>query len=114
LPSAINKDAPKGNPRRYRDMETQTRERAHVDQGPARQTGVFLGRADLVKMTVFMAARRYGEYNKRNFPGTDGGIKPVLGTKEQAKQACNRAGTGRSVGRAGRVMEIEVIAAKRN
>src|SRR5258707_15002997 len=53
LPTAINKDAPKGTPPVYGDMETQTVSVLTSIKGTLAKLG--LGMGDVVKMTVFMA-----------------------------------------------------------
>src|ERR1700728_3177431 len=54
LPSAINKDAPKGTPLAYGDMEAQTVSVLTSIKGTLAKLG--LGMGDVVKMTVFMAS----------------------------------------------------------
>src|SRR6195256_478338 len=52
LPSAINKDAPKGTPPEFGDMQTQTISVLTSIKGTLARLG--LGMGDVVKMTVFM------------------------------------------------------------
>src|SRR6202034_3444196 len=88
LPQAINKDAPKGTPPVFGDMEAQTVSVLTSIQGTLAKLG--LGMGDVVKMTVFMAADPAND-NKLNFPGLLGGDSQYLGTKEQPNKPARRA-----------------------
>src|SRR5258708_4252890 len=88
LPSAINKDAPKGTPPVYGDMETQTVSVLTSIKGTLAKLG--LGMGDVVKMTVFMAADPAND-NKLNFPGLMAGYNQFFGTKEQPNKPARSA-----------------------
>jgi enamine deaminase RidA (YjgF/YER057c/UK114 family) len=111
LPSAINKDAPKGTPPVYGDMETQTVSVLTSIKATLARLG--LGMGDVVKMTVFMAADP-GNDNKLNFPGLMAGYSQFFGTKEQPNKPARSAVQVAALVAPGALLEIEVIAAKRH
>src|SRR6202048_896948 len=88
LPSAINKDAPKGTPPVYGDMATQTVSVLTSIKATLARLG--LGMGDVVKMTVFMAADPAND-NKLNFPGLMAGYSQFFGTKEQPNKPARSA-----------------------
>jgi enamine deaminase RidA (YjgF/YER057c/UK114 family) len=110
LPSAINKDAPKGTAPVYGDMETQTVRVLTSIKATLAKLG--LGMGDVVKMTVFMAADPAFE-NKMNFPGLMAGYSQFFGTKEQPNKPARSAVQVAALVAPGALLEIEVIAAKR-
>src|SRR3979490_507399 len=110
LPSAINKDAPKGTPPVYGDMETQTVSVLTSIKGTLAKLG--LGMGDVVKMTVFMAADP-ATHNKLNFPGLMAGYTQFFGTAEQPNKPARSAVQVAALVAPGALLEIEVIAAKR-
>ncbi len=109
LPSAINKDAPKGTPPIYGDMETQTVSVLTSIKGTLAKLG--LGMGDIVKMTVFMAADPAND-NKLNFPGLMAGYSQFFGTKDQPNKPARSAVQVAALVAPGALLEIEVIAAK--
>jgi enamine deaminase RidA (YjgF/YER057c/UK114 family) len=109
LPSAINKDAPKGTPPAYGDMETQTVSVLTSIKGTLAKLG--LGMGDIVKMTVFMAADPAYD-NKLNFPALMAGYSQFFGTKEQPNKPARSAVQVAALVAPGALLEIEVIAAK--
>jgi enamine deaminase RidA (YjgF/YER057c/UK114 family) len=111
LPSAINKDAPKGTPPVYGDMETQTVSVLTSIKATLARLG--LGMGDVVKMTVFMAADPAND-NKLNFPGLMAGYGQFFGTKEQPNKPARSAVQVAALVAPGALLEIEVIAAKRH
>jgi enamine deaminase RidA (YjgF/YER057c/UK114 family) len=110
LPSALNKDAPKGTPPVYGDMETQTVSVLTSIKGTLAKLG--LGMGDIVKMTVFMTADPAND-NKLNFPGLMAGYSQFFGTKEQPNKPARSAVQVAALVAPGALLEIEVIAAKR-
>ena len=110
LPSPINKDAPKGTPPVYGDMETQTVSVLTQIKGTLAKLG--LGMGDIVKMTVFLAADPAYD-NKLNFPGLMAGYSQFFGTKEQPNKPARSAVQVAALVAPGALLEIEVIAAKR-
>jgi enamine deaminase RidA (YjgF/YER057c/UK114 family) len=110
LPSAINKDAPKGTPPVFGDMETQTVSVLTSIKGTLAKLG--LGMGDVVKMTVFMAADPAND-NKLNFAGLMAGYTQFFGTKEQPNKPARSAVQVAALVAPGALLEIEVIAAKR-
>jgi enamine deaminase RidA (YjgF/YER057c/UK114 family) len=110
LPSAINKDAPKGAPPVYGDMEAQTVSVLTSIKGTLAKLG--LGMGDVVKMTVFMVADPAND-NKLNFPGLMAGYSQFFGTKEQPNKPARSAVQVAALVAPGALLEIEVIAAKR-
>jgi len=110
LPTAINKDAPKGTPPVYGDMETQTVSVLTSIKDTLAKLG--LGMGDVVKMTVFMAADPAND-NKLNFPGLMAGYSRFFGTKEQPNKPARSAVQVAALVAPGALLEIEVIAAKR-
>jgi enamine deaminase RidA (YjgF/YER057c/UK114 family) len=110
LPSAVNKDAPKGTPPVYGDMEAQTISVLTSIKGTLAKLG--LGMGDVVKMTVFMAADP-ANGNKLNFPGLMAGYSQFFGTKEQPNKPARSAVQVAALVAPGALLEIEVIAAKR-
>ena len=110
LPTAINKDAPKGTPPVYGDMEAQTVSVLTSIKGTLAKLG--LGMGDVVKMTVFMAADPAND-NKLNFPGLMAGYTQFFGTKEQPNKPARSAVQVAALVAPGALLEIEVIAAKR-
>jgi enamine deaminase RidA (YjgF/YER057c/UK114 family) len=111
LPAAINKDAPKGTPPVYGDMEAQTVSVLTSIKGTLAKLG--LGMGDIVKMTVFMAADPAND-NKLNFPGLMAGYSQFFGTKEQPNKPARSAVQVAALVAPGALLEIEVIAAKRH
>jgi enamine deaminase RidA (YjgF/YER057c/UK114 family) len=111
LPSAINKDAPKGTPPVYGDMQTQTVSVLTSIKATLARLG--LGMGDIVKMTVFMAADPAND-NKLNFPGLMAGYSQFFGTKEQPNKPARSAVQVAALVAPGALLEIEVIAAKRH
>ena len=109
LPTAINKDAPKGTPPVYGDMEAQTVSVLTSIQGTLAKLG--LGMGDVVKMTVFMAADPAFD-NKLNFPGLMAGYGKFFGTKDQPNKPARSAVQVAALVAPGALLEIEVIAAK--
>jgi enamine deaminase RidA (YjgF/YER057c/UK114 family) len=110
LPAAINKDAPKGTPPVYGDMETQTVSVLTSIKDTLAKLG--LGMGDIVKMTVFMAADPAFD-NKLNFPALMAGYGQFFGTKEQPNKPARSAVQVAALVAPGALLEIEVIAAKR-
>lgn len=109
LPSATNKDAPKGTPPVFGDMETQTVSVLTSIKGTLARLG--LGMGDVVKMTVFMVADPATD-NKLNFPGLMAGYSRFFGTKEQPNKPARSAVQVTALAVPGALLEIEVIAAK--
>ncbi len=109
LPSAINKDAPKGTAPVYGDMETQTVSALTSIKGTLAKLG--LGMGDIVKMTVFMAADPAHD-NKLNFPGLMAGYSKFFGTADQPNKPARSAVQVAALVAPGALLEIEVIAAK--
>jgi enamine deaminase RidA (YjgF/YER057c/UK114 family) len=109
LPSATNKDAPKGTPPVFGDMETQTVSVLNSIKGTLAKLG--LGMGDVVKMTVFMAADPAFD-NKLNFPGLMAGYSQFFGTKDQPNKPARSAVQVAALVVPGALLEIEVIAAK--
>ena len=109
LPTAVNKDAPKGTPPVYGDMETQTVSVLTSIQGTLAKLG--LGMGDVVKMTVFLAADPAFD-NKLNFPGLMAGYGKFFGTKDQPNKPARSAVQVAALVAPGALLEIEVIAAK--
>src|SRR5271168_3289029 len=111
LPQAINKDAPKGTPPVFGDMETQTVSVLTSIQGTLAKLG--LGMGDVVKMTVFMTADPAND-NKLNFAGLMAGYTKFFGTKEQPNKPARSAVQVAALVVPGALLEVEVIAAKRH
>jgi enamine deaminase RidA (YjgF/YER057c/UK114 family) len=109
LPSATNKDAPKGTPPEYGDMQTQTVSVLTSIQGTLAKLG--LGMGDVVKMTVFMAADPAND-NKLNFKGLMAGYTQFFGTPEQPNKPARSAVQVAALVAPGALLEIEVIAVK--
>jgi len=109
LPSPINKDAPKGTPPIYGDMETQTVSVLNSIKTTLARLG--LGMGDIVKMTVFMVADPAND-NKLNFSGLMAGYSQFFGTKDQPKKPARSAVQVAALVAPGALLEIEVIAAK--
>ncbi len=109
LPSAINKDAPKGTPPNYGDMQTQTVSVLTSIKGTLAKLG--LGMGDVVKMTVFMVADPAND-NKLNFSGLMAGYSQFFGTKEQPNKPARSAVQVAGLVVPGVLLEVEVIAAK--
>ncbi len=109
LPAAINKDAPKGTPPEYGDMQTQTVSVLNSIKGTLAKLG--LGMGDVVKMTVFMVADPAND-NKLNFPGLMAGYSQFFGTAEQPNKPARSAVQVAALVAPGALLEIEVIAAK--
>jgi enamine deaminase RidA (YjgF/YER057c/UK114 family) len=110
LPSAINKDAPKGTAPDYGDMQTQTVSVLTSIKGTLAKLG--LGMGDVVKMTVFITADPAFD-NKLNFPGLMAGYSQFFGTKEQPNKPARSAVQVAALVVPGALLEVEVIAAKR-
>jgi enamine deaminase RidA (YjgF/YER057c/UK114 family) len=111
LPSAINKDAPKGTPLVYGDMQTQTVSVLTSIKGTLAKLGLDMG--DVVKMTVFMVADPAND-NKLNFPGLMAGYSQFFGTPEQPNKPARSAVQVAALVAPGALLEVEVIAAKRS
>ena len=109
LPSAINKDAPKGTAPIYGDMETQTVSVLTSIKDTLGRLG--LGMSDVVKMTVFMTADPAYD-NKLNFTGLMAGYSRFFGTKDQPNKPARSAVQVAALVVPGALLEIEVIAAK--
>jgi enamine deaminase RidA (YjgF/YER057c/UK114 family) len=109
LPSAINKDAPKGTAPVFGDMQTQTVSVLTSIKGTLAKLG--LGMGDVVKMTVFMVADPAND-NKLNFPGLMAGYSQFFGTKEQPNKPARSAVQVAALVAPGALLEVEVIAAK--
>jgi enamine deaminase RidA (YjgF/YER057c/UK114 family) len=109
LPSAINKDAPKGTPPVYGDMQTQTVSVLNSIKGTLARLG--LGMGDIVKMTVFMVADPAND-NKLNFTGLMAGYSQFFGTKDQPNKPARSAVQVAALVSPGALLEIEVIAVK--
>jgi enamine deaminase RidA (YjgF/YER057c/UK114 family) len=109
LPSALNKDAPKGTPPEYGDMQTQTVSVLTSIKGTLAKLGLDMG--DVVKMTVFMAADPAND-NKLNFPGLMAGYTQFFGTAEQPNKPARSAVQVAALVAPGALLEIEVIAVK--
>ena len=110
LPAQTNKDAPKGTPPAYGDMQTQTVSVLTSIKGTLAKLGLSMG--DIVKMTVFMTADPAND-NKLNFPGLMAGYSLFFGTKEQPNKPARSAVQVAALALPGPLLEIEVIAAKR-
>jgi enamine deaminase RidA (YjgF/YER057c/UK114 family) len=111
LPSAINKDAPKGTAPLFGDMETQTVSALTSIKDTLGRLG--LGMGDVVKMTVFMTADPAND-NKLNFTGLMAGYSRFFGTKDQPNKPARSAVQVAALVVPGALLEIEVIAAKRH
>ena len=109
LPSAINKDAPKGTPPEFGDMQTQTVSVLTSIKGTLARLG--LGMGDVVKMTVFMVADPAND-NKLNFPAMMAGYTQFFGTAEQPNKPARSAVQVAALVAPGALLEIEVIAVK--
>jgi enamine deaminase RidA (YjgF/YER057c/UK114 family) len=109
LPAAINKDAPKGTPPEYGDMQTQTVSVLTSIKDTLARLG--LGMGDVVKMTVFMAADP-ANGNRLNFPGLMAGYTQFFGTAEQPNKPARSAVQVAALVAPGALLEVEVIAAK--
>jgi enamine deaminase RidA (YjgF/YER057c/UK114 family) len=110
LPSAINKDAPKGTAPVYGDMETRTVSVLTSIKGTLAKLGLDMG--DVVKMTVFMVADPAND-NKLNFSGLMAGYSQFFGTKDQPNKPARSAVQVAALVVPGALLEVEVIAAKR-
>ena len=108
LPSAINKDAPKGTPPEYGDMQAQTVSVLTSIKGTLAKLG--LGMGDVVKMTVFMVADPAND-NKLNFPALMAGYTQFFGTAEQPNKPARSAVQVAALVAPGALLEVEVIAA---
>jgi enamine deaminase RidA (YjgF/YER057c/UK114 family) len=109
LPTATNKDAPKGTPPIYGDMQAQTVSVLTSIKGTLAKLG--LGMGDVVKMTVFMVADPAFD-NKLNFPGLMAGYSQFFGTKDQPNKPARSAVQVAALVAPGALLEVEVIAAK--
>jgi len=109
LPSAINKDAPKGTAPAYGDMQTQTVSVLTSIKGTLAKLG--LGMGDVVKMTVFLVADPAND-NKLNFTGLMAGYSQFFGTKDQPNKPARSAVQVAALVVPGALLEVEVIAAK--
>jgi enamine deaminase RidA (YjgF/YER057c/UK114 family) len=110
LPAALNKDAPKGTPLLYGDMQTQTVSVLTSIKGTLAKLGLDMG--DVVKMTVFMVADPAND-NKLNFPALMAGYSQFFGTPEQPNKPARSAVQVAALVAPGALLEVEVIAAKR-
>lgn len=109
LPAALNKDAPKGTPPQYGDMQTQTVSVLTSIKATLAKLG--LGMGDVVKMTVFMTADPAND-NKLNFPALMAGYSQFFGTAEQPHKPARSAVQVAALVAPGALLEVEVIAAK--
>jgi enamine deaminase RidA (YjgF/YER057c/UK114 family) len=109
LPSAINKEAPKGTPPEYGDMQTQTVSVLTSIQSTLARLG--LGMGDVVKMTVFMVTDPAND-NKLNFPALMAGYTQFFGTAAQPNKPARSAVQVAALVAPGALLEVEVIAAK--
>ena len=109
LPSAINKDAPKGTPPEFGDMQTQTISVLTSIKGTLARLG--LGMGDVVKMTVFMVADPTRD-NKLDFAGLMAGYTKFFATPDQPNKPARSAVQIAALVVPGALVEIEVIAAK--
>jgi enamine deaminase RidA (YjgF/YER057c/UK114 family) len=109
LPTAINKDAPKGTAPIFGDMETQTVSVLTSIKGTLAKLG--LGMGDIVKMTVFMVADP-ANGDKLNFPGLMAGYSQFFGTAAQPNKPARSAVQVAALVAPGALLEVEVIAAK--
>jgi enamine deaminase RidA (YjgF/YER057c/UK114 family) len=109
LPSAINKDAPKGTAPVYGDMETQTVSVLTSIKGTLAKLG--LGMGDIVKMTIFMVADP-ANGDKLNFPGLMSGYSQFFGTAAQPNKPARSAVQVAALVAPGTLLEVEVIAVK--
>jgi enamine deaminase RidA (YjgF/YER057c/UK114 family) len=109
LPSALNKDAPKGTAPVYGDMETQTVSVLTSIKGTLAKLG--LGMGDIVKMTVFLVADP-ANGDKLNFPGLMAGYSQFFGTAAQPNKPARSAVQVAALVAPGALLEVEVIAAK--
>ncbi len=109
LPAATNKDAPKGTPPVYGDMQAQTVSVLNSIKGTLARLG--LGMGDIVKMTVFMVADPAND-NKLNFTGLMAGYSQFFGTKDQPNKPARSAVQVAALVSPGALLEIEVIAVK--
>jgi enamine deaminase RidA (YjgF/YER057c/UK114 family) len=109
LPAPLNKDAPKGTPPEYGDMQTQTVSVLNSIKGTLAKLG--LGMGDVVKMTVFMVADPAND-NKLNFPALMAGYTQFFGTAEQPNKPARSAVEVAALVAPGALLEVEVIAAK--
>ena len=109
LPSALNKDAPKGTPPEYGDMQTQTVSVLTSIKGTLAKLG--LGMGDVVKMTVFMVADPAND-NKLNFPALMAGYTQFFGTADQPNKPARSAVQVAALVAPGALLEVGVIAAK--
>ncbi|HEY1315166.1 MAG TPA: RidA family protein [Steroidobacteraceae bacterium] len=109
LPTATNKDAPKGTPPVYGDMQAQTVSVLTSIKGTLAKLG--LGMGDVVKMTVFLVADPAYD-NKLNFPGLMAGYSQFFGTKDQPNKPARSAVQVAALVAPGALLEVEVIAAK--
>jgi enamine deaminase RidA (YjgF/YER057c/UK114 family) len=107
LPQPTNKDAPKGAPPVYGNMEQQTVSALTSIKGTLARLG--LGMGDVVKMTVFMVPDKEG---KLDFPGLMAGYTQFFGTKDQPNKPSRSAVGVAMLVAPGAMVEIEVIAAK--
>jgi enamine deaminase RidA (YjgF/YER057c/UK114 family) len=107
LPQPTNKDAPKGTPPVYGNMEQQTVSALTSIKGTLARMGLGLG--DVVKMTVFMVPDKEG---KLDFAGLMAGYTQFFGTKEQPNKPARSAVGVAMLVAPGAMVEIEVIAAK--
>jgi len=109
LPAATNKDAPKGTPPVYGDMQAQTVSVLNSIKGTLARLG--LGMGDIVTMTVFMVADPAND-NKLNFTGLMAGYSQFFGTKDQPNKPARSAVQVAALVSPGALLEIEVIAVK--
>jgi enamine deaminase RidA (YjgF/YER057c/UK114 family) len=109
LPVATNKDAPKGTPPEFGDMQTQTVSVLTSIKGTLAKLG--LGMGDVVKMTVFMVADPAFD-NKLNFPALMAGYSQFFGTQDQPNKPARSAVQVAALVVPGALLEVEVIAAK--
>jgi enamine deaminase RidA (YjgF/YER057c/UK114 family) len=109
FPTALNKDAPKGTPPEFGDMQTQTVSVLTSIKGTLAKVG--LGMGDVVKMTVFMVADPAND-NKLNFPALMAGYTQFFGTADQPNKPARSAVQVAALVAPGALLEVEVIAAK--
>jgi enamine deaminase RidA (YjgF/YER057c/UK114 family) len=109
LPSAANKDAPKGSVEYYGDMATQAESALNSIKASLAKLDLTIG--DVVKMTVFMVADPTKD-NKLDFAGLMTGYTKFFGTADQPNKPARSAVQVAALVAPGALVEIEVIAVK--
>jgi enamine deaminase RidA (YjgF/YER057c/UK114 family) len=108
VPPVINKDAPKGTPAAYGDMEAQTTNALTRIKGTLDRLGLEMG--DVIKMTAFLVADP--DTKKLDFEGFMAGYKKYFGTADQPNKPARSAVQIAALAAPGALVEIEVVAAK--